>query len=356
MVSKFIPVLSVIVSTLWLPGGASGADARLSGNPPVVEINGVTLTLSDLERKSPAALFQARTVYYEAERKTLDEFIDEYLLSQQALKENVSVAQLLERHVNASIAPNPSDEALRVYYEGVETTASFEEVRDKIIDVVREKRIAKAKAAYVRSLRSQAKVTIRLAPPRAPIAMNDATARGPSSAPVTLLVYADYECPYCQQIQPALDKLAVEYRDKLAFVYKDFPLPMHPNAQKAAEASRCAELQGKYWEYHDLLATTKQLDMAALKSHARTLQLDAKTFDKCLDSGDAAEAVRRHASEAQALGVQGTPAFFVNGRSVSGAASYEKLRGVIAEELSAAEANGVAPTADAAAPKKIQVP
>jgi protein-disulfide isomerase len=352
MVPRFIPVLSVIVSMLCLPGRASGADVRPSNDPAVVEINGVTLTVSDLERKSPATLFQARTAYYDVERKTVEEFIDQYLLSQQARQENMSVAQLLERHVDSSLPPNPSDEALRILFEGLDTTEPYEAVRDKIIDVVREKRLAKAKAAYLQTLRNQAKVIIRLAPPRAPIAMNDSPVRGASHAPVTLLEYADYECPYCQQIQPALDRLAAEYRGKMAFAYKDFPLPMHPNAQKAAEASRCAELQGKYWEYHDLLVTSKQLEMTALKTHARTLKLEPATFDKCLDAGEAAEAVKRHASEAQALGVQGTPAFFVNGRSVSGAASYERLRGVIAEELSAAEANSAAATAASAPEKK----
>jgi protein-disulfide isomerase len=338
-----IPVFGVIASVLFLPILVSGADVRPSNDPPVVEVNGVTLTLSDLERKSSPALFQARTAYYDAERKTLDEFIDDYVLQQQAQKENLSVAELLERHVKSTIAPNPSDEALRVYYEGVETTAPFEEVRDKIIDVVREKRIAKAKAKYLQSLRTQATIVYRLAPPRAPISMKDARARGPADAPVTLLEYADYECPYCQQIQPVLDKITEEYKGRLAFAYKDFPLPMHPNARKAAEASRCAQLQGKYWEYHDVLVTTRQLDIAALKSHARTLKLDGDSFDKCLDTGGAAESVQRDAAEAQALGVSGTPTFFVNGRSVSGAATYEKLRSVIAEELSAAVARGAAP-------------
>jgi protein-disulfide isomerase len=356
MILKLTPVLGAIASTILLVSLASGADTRPSNDPMVVEINGVTLTLSDLERNSPAALFQARTAYYDAERKTLDEFIDDYLLKDQARKENVSVEQLLERHVNSTIPPNPSDEALRVYYEGVETSASYEEVRDKIIEVVRQKRIAKAKTAYMQSLRRQATVTIRLAPPRAPISMSDAPARGPATAPVTLLEYADYECPYCQQIQPALDKLAADYKGRLAFAYKDFPLPMHPNAQKAAEASRCAQLQGKYWEYHDLLVTSKQLEMDALKNHARTLKLDTATFDKCLDTGAAAEAVKKNAEEAQVLGVQGTPTFFVNGRAVSGSATYEKLRGVINEELSAAEAKSAAPGANDAAMKKAQLP
>jgi protein-disulfide isomerase len=195
--------------------------------------------------------------------------------------------------------------------------------------------MAKAKTAYVQSLRSQAPITLRLAPPRAPISMKDVAVRGVANPQVTLLEFADYECPYCQQVQPILAKIEAEFNGKVGFAYKDFPLPMHPDAQKAAEASHCAGAQGKYWEYHDLLFTSKQLDPAALKNHARDLKLDTKAFDTCLDTGEMAGVVKDQGSEAEALGISGTPSFFVNGRAVSGALTYEKLHAVIGEELSA---------------------
>jgi protein-disulfide isomerase len=196
----------------------------------------------------------------------------------------------------------------------------------------------------MKSLRSQASIVVRLAPPRAPISMGNTPARGAANAPVTLLEYADYECPYCQQIQPVIEKLEAEYKGKIAFAYKDFPLSMHAFAQKAAEASHCAETQGKYWEYHDILSTTKQLDPSALKNHARTLKLDVSTFDKCLDTGEKGDAVKATLTEAMNLGLQGTPSFFINGRAVSGAPSYERLRAVIAEELSALSNQAAAQT------------
>ena len=115
--------------------------------------------------------------------------------------------------------------------------------------------------------------------------------RGPANAAITLIEYADYECPYCQQIQPVVERLEAEYKGKMAFVFKDWPLPMHRDAEKAAEASRCAEAQGKYWEYHDTLMDKKQLDLAALKNHARNLRLNAEAFDKCLDGGETAKVV-----------------------------------------------------------------
>jgi protein-disulfide isomerase len=148
-----------------------------------------------------------------------------------------------------------------------------------------------------------------------------------------MVEYADYECPYCQQIQPALEKLQQEYKDKLVFAFKDMPLPMHTHAEKAAEASRCAEAQGKYWEFHDMLFAKKDLEVPALKQNARDLKLDGSAFDKCLDSGEQSEGIRGVVNEANALGLPGTPAFFINGRYFSGSPSYESLRKVVDEEL-----------------------
>jgi Protein-disulfide isomerase len=313
--------------------GEKGVAPQLPGSEVVVEISGTKLTRADLERKNAARLFQARNSFYESERKTVEEFIDEYLLEQEAKKQSLTVAQLLERNAAGSAQKDPSEEALRVYFEGIDTTEPYEAVRDKILGHLRQRRAAKAKSALMQSLRSQATIAIRLAAPRAEVSLQNTPVRGQADAPVMVVEYADYECPYCQQIQPALNKLESEFKGKLAFAYKDVPLPMHSNAQKAAEATHCAEAQGKYWELHDLLANGKQLDIPSLKKAALELKLDGALFDKCLDSGEKAEVVKTHMSEAQTLGLQGTPSFFINGRFFSGALTYEKLREIVAEEL-----------------------
>lgn len=335
----FTTAAVVLAAFLPLPSTAAELPAA---DTVAVEINGVRITLADIEQKRQAAMFQARSNYYETARKVLEEYVDEYLLAQEARKENVSVAELLKRHVDGAIGQDPSEETLRFYYETADTAEPYESVRPKILDAVRQRRIAKAKTAYMASLRGRASIAYRLAPPRAPIAPAEVSPRGPAAAPVTITEYADYECPYCQQVQPTLDKLEAEFKGKLAFAYKDFPLPMHANAQKAAEASRCAQAQGKYWEYHDLLVSTKLLAPDALKAHARQLKLDTQAFDKCLDSGQTADAVKAQAAEAQALGLQGTPTFFINGRYVSGSLSYERLKALIQEELSTIESRRAA--------------
>jgi protein-disulfide isomerase len=325
----------LIVATL--AGCLTASDNGKSSSPTglaAIEIDGATFSLADLQRKGSGALFQARNALFEAERKAADEFINDYLLDREAKKEKITVEQLLERHAYSTFK-EPSEEALRVYYDGLDTTESFDAVRDKIRDVIRQRRMTKAKTAYVKSLRSQANVTLRLAPPRAQFTAENTPVRGSSAAAVTVVEFADYECPYCQQIQPAIAKLQADYKDRIAFVYKDVPLPMHAHAQKAAEAAHCAGDQGKYWEYHDLLFASKQYDVAQLKEHARTLKLDGKAFDQCLDSGAQAERIKTTVAEAQSIGLPGTPGFFINGRFINGAVDYQILQQIIEEELRA---------------------
>jgi len=330
------------MNKLFLPAVLMSAICAIAADKPqtdgaavVAEIDGVKVTRAEFERSNQARLFQPRNTYFEAERKALDEYTSEYLLERQARKENVTVAELLERHVNSKIAKDPSEEALRVYYEGVNTTEPFEAVKDKIIDSLRQNRIAKAKAAYLQSIRADAKVVVHLDAPRADVSVKETPVRGAKNPKVLIIEYADYECPYCQQIQPALDKIEADFKGKLAFAYKDVPLPMHAHAAKAAEASHCAAAQGKYWEYHDVLSATKQLDLPQLKDHARGLGLNAAAFDKCLDSGEKSRIVNDYVTEATSLGLTGTPSFFINGRFISGIQTYEKLREIVEEELGA---------------------
>ncbi len=330
--------LAMFAAAFSVFGADPVADAPSDSAVVLVEGSGIKLTLKDLEDSRAAAMFQARTNYYETERKAVEDLVEQSLLDQQAKKEGLTVKELLDRHVNSVIAKDPSDEALRVYYEGVDTTEPFEAVRGKIVDALRQRRIAKAKAAYMQALHAQNPLTILLEPPRAPISMKDVAVRGTEGTGVTLLEFADFQCPYCQQIQPSLDKIEAEYKGKVSFAYKDYPLPMHAEAEKAAEAAHCAGAQGKYWDYHDVLFAKKQLDQPTLKSYARDLKLDTKEFATCLDSGQMAGVVGAQNAEAQALGVQGTPTFFVNGRYVSGNVTYERLKSVINEELSAVEA------------------
>ena len=324
-----------------LPLLLSAAEAAQSGEEILAEVDGTPVTLREFELKHPTILFSARNNFYEAQRRALEQFLDQWLLERQAQKENLTVDQLLHREVEKKLPKDPSEESLRVYYEGLDTNEPFEAVKDKIIDALRQRRRAKARSAYVEALRKQANIVIRLEPPRAPISLAETPTRGAANPLVTLVEYADYECPFCLQIRPAVARLEQEYKGHIAYAYKDVPLPMHPNAQKAAEAAHCAGAQGRFWDYHDQIFARKKADPDTLKAIAADLRLDVAAFQKCLDSGQTAPLIQRSVSEAQALGIQGTPTFFVNGRYLSSSASYEKLRELIEAELKSRRQDGL---------------
>ena len=308
----------------------------------VLDVDGDKLTFGDVERKHYGAVFQANNAFYQAERKAIDDFIGDYVVERQAKREGLTVEKLLEKHAAELMPKDPSEEALRLYYEATQSPQPYEEMRKPILDHIREGRMNKAKAAYIASLRANAKVAVRLAAPRITVSLKNTPVRGDAKSPVTIVEYADYECPYCQQAQPTLDKIFSEYEGKVAFAYKDVPLPMHAHAQKAAEAALCAGAQGKYWEFHDVLFSEKKLDIPELKESATALKLDAKAFDTCLDSGAKADLVKASADEGHSLQLEGTPSFIINGRFFKGGMTYEQLKAVVEEELTAAQKKAVA--------------
>jgi protein-disulfide isomerase len=337
--------MSVVRNILRL--GLGGAFAILSvgaifaqnDTSVVAEVGGVNVTMADLEQEESAKLLSAHYQYYQAETKALNDLIDKKLIEQKAQSEHLTVDQLLDREVNSKVK-DPTEDQMEVYYEGVETEQPYEAVRGKILEKIRQLRTEKARLEFVRTLRAETMVYVALAPPRANVeAENPQMTEGPAKPAVTLVEFADYECPYCQKVAADVKKLADDYVDKVAFTYKDFPLPMHSRAEKAAEAARCAAKQNKFWEFHDQLFQSKELDVDQLKAQARALKLDSAEFDKCLDSGEEAAAVDRDRKEGTRLGLNGTPSFFINGHFMSGALDYAALRQIVDQQLKAPPQN-----------------
>ncbi|MFH1838023.1 MAG: DsbA family protein [Candidatus Kuenenbacteria bacterium] len=159
--------------------------------------------------------------------------------------------------------------------------------------------------------------------------------RGNFNAPISLVVFSDFQCSYCSRFKETIDETLKNYKDKVRIIFKHFPLSFHQNAQKAAETSECANEQGKFWEYHDkLFANQEQFSIDNFKQWAKELKLDSKKFDDCIDSGKYSEKVKKDLAEGQSKGVEGTPATFVNGKLVSGALPFENFKSIIDLELS----------------------
>ncbi len=171
-------------------------------------------------------------------------------------------------------------------------------------------------------------------PARVEVPIGAAPVKGPANAPITIVEFSDFECPFCNKIPPVLKQLEADYKGKVRIAFKHLPLPFHKNAPLAAEASLAAHEQGKFWPFHDKLFENQQsLDRASLEKFAAELGLDARKFKAALDSGKFRAQVQKDAQQAASVGATGTPTFFINGTRFVGAQPLEAFKRVIDEEL-----------------------
>src|SRR5262249_14971527 len=212
----------------------------------------------------------------------------------------------------------------------------FDDVKEEIANFIKERKSESALKAYTDQLRAEAKVETMLPPAALPKVAVDAVgpSKGTASAPVTIIEFSDYECPFCGKAEPMVKEILKQYDGKVRLVYREFPLQMHSHAQKAAEAALCAQDQGKYWELHEkLFENQRALEVSDLKGYAKDVGLDDARFSQCLDSGSKAKEVEASQKAGDEAGVNGTPAFFINGRPLFGAVPIDEMKQLIEAEL-----------------------
>jgi len=172
--------------------------------------------------------------------------------------------------------------------------------------------------------------------PTSNVAMKD-NIKGNENAPVTIIEYSDFECPFCARFyRDTFGQIEEEYIEtgKVKVIFKHFPLGFHANAQKAAESAECASEQGKFWEMHDILFEKGVSGgISTFKTYAKDIGLDTSSFDECLDSGKMEDTVKANIKEGKNNGISGTPAFIINGKTISGAQPFSKFKQVIDAEL-----------------------
>jgi protein-disulfide isomerase len=305
----------------------------------LAEIAGTVITRVDIDKSGGKQLQVLRQQLYQLERQKLDEYIGAMLVTQEAKKRGVSAATLLEQQINSSVQP-PSEQEIRGLYEKNKERipVEFEKVRDQIRKYLHEQKITERKIEYFKTLRINGKVTTYLKPPelvRVDLSLNGAPSKGSEKAEVTIVKFEDFQCPYCKAVQPNYQEVLKRYDGKVRLVHKDLPLDqIHPQARQAAEAARCADDEGKFWQYHDkLYASAPKAAPEDLKSYAKEVGLNGNSFEKCLSTGKYKGRVQKDVDEGAVLGLTGTPIFFINGRELSGAQSVEAIAQIIDEEL-----------------------
>jgi protein-disulfide isomerase len=326
---------------LWLylafPSPSFGQGALDAGSAePIATIDGQPVSQEELlDALGPQQVMQLRTQEYETKSKALDGLVRLKLVQAEAKTRGIAPEKLIEQEVDSKVT-EPTDGEVEAYFWGQNRAGvRLEDVKEEYRTALKGLKIQKARQIYADSLRAKIDVVVRLRPPSIDVAYDPARVRGDPRAPVTIVEFSDFQCPFCKQAESTLHELFTKYSGKVKLAYLDFPLrETHPNAQTAAEAARCAAEQGRFWEYHDALyADQSKLDATALVSRARALNLDEKAFQSCVESGKFKSAIEADLAQGQKVGVAGTPGFFVNGVFLSGARPQAEFEKIIENQL-----------------------
>jgi protein-disulfide isomerase len=310
----------------------------------VATVGPTRVTLAEVDERAmqePAANFGGLKLVqalYEARRATLEDIIGTRLLDEEAKATGVDRAALVEKEITSKVKA-PTDADITTWYQQNPARvqdASLDQVRQPIRTLLTEERTREARKQYIDTLKAKTPVRISLQPPRQKIAAAGRPVRGPSNSPIEIVEFADFQCPFCERAFPTVMQVLNTYGDRVHLVYRQFPLPNHPNARPAAEAAACAAEQGGFWPYHDRLFTNQsQLNDADLKQHAAQLGLDTTKFNACFDAKKYKKDIDDDIAAATAAGINGTPAFYINGRELDGAQPFNAFKQVIDEELQA---------------------
>ncbi|HJS57428.1 MAG TPA: thioredoxin domain-containing protein [Vicinamibacteria bacterium] len=303
----------------------------------VASVDGAPITFEEMEERAAGRLYGLRQEEYDARRGAIEEIVYERLLQAEAKRRGVNVEALEKAEVTDKIAPvTPAD--IDAAYQGAKARLggrTKEQVAPDIERALRQQREAQRRTELRDRLLGAAKVSVSLAAPRVNIELPASTpAVGPADAPVTLVEFSDYQCPYCHRAQASVDEVLKRYAGRVRFVHQEYPLAQHPRAFAAAVAARCANEQGRFWDFHRSLMTEPgDFADADLKRRADQFGMDSAKLQACVASGRFDGDVNKAFSSGAAIGVNSTPTFFVNGRRLTGAVPFETLQTVIDEEL-----------------------
>jgi len=319
-----------------------GVSLSVDPTEVLAKVDGLDVLRGELPDGSEAELVNAENELLQRKLHVIwaatEQAIDHKLLDAEAKKRGMDADAFRAQEIDAKVA-EPTEEEVKGFYEENQEAISvaYEVAAPFLKRRMKEMRAQDAEESLVERLRQSAQITYQLPVPELPrqsIELGGAPSIGPDTAPVTLVEFSDFECPYCARAHGILQKLRELYPDTLRIVFRDFPLAQHPQARGAAEAAECANEQGKFWAFHDLLFDNQNaLGSEDLLRYAKTAALDEAAFQACLSSDRPKKAVRAHETDGKRYGVDGTPALFVNGVKLIGLLPLPLLRILIDQEL-----------------------
>ncbi len=353
-------VAALLLAALGCKGGdsaAPAATAEAGDNPVVATVDGRDIRRAELTQWIKDDLYKtevqskAAGEAYEVEVSAIDSLIDEQILNAAAKAAGKTPDVYIDEQV-AALGP-VTDAEIQAFFDQNRQRLPPDATLDALKDRIRQHLTSQRPDKVREQLRKDAKIAVLLQPPRVSVAP-DGPSRGPADAPIVVIEFSDYQCPFCKRAEPTVTALMQKYPTQLRLVYRHLPLDqIHPRARPAAIAAVCAEQQGKFWEYHDTLFANQQaLNDADLEKYATTLGMDAAKFKTCRADPATDAKVSADAAAAKQAGLTGTPAFFVNGILISGARPLDDFTKWVDSELAAkGQAAPAAPAPPAPAPQ-----
>jgi len=330
---------AVVALALIAIGPAAVRAANDGGQQPVATIGTHAITQQELDARVLSNI--PKNQLYNLRKQALDEMIDQYVVNEAAKKANLTPAEYLKSEIQS--APVTEADARKYYDEhkasidAQTNNRPFDQIKAPLMNALQMRQVRDQREALLDKLKGQNEVKILMQAPRTAVASAGHPWTGGKDAPVTIVEFSDFQCPYCRAAEPTVKAVRDKYGDKVKFVYMDFPLGMHAHAMDAANAAQCANDQDKFWQYHDaLFADQSKLDPASLKATAAKAGLDTKKFDACFDSEAKVPGIRAEQAAGSAAGVSATPTFFVNGREIEGAEPLPAFQSTIDDELASA--------------------
>jgi protein-disulfide isomerase len=338
---------AIVAISLFNGQGICGDDRKALQEKQLASVDGAVITEKQA-RAENAAKFESLELQrlkedasyamneHQILQDAVERILEDKLLRAEAAKQGVSKEELIARDVDGKITEPTAEEIDSFYEENQDRIqGSKEEVAPRIAKYLRQQKQRAIKQSLLGRLEKEHKVTRSIEPLRFNVDAPGRPALGPSAAPVVLVLFSDFQCPYCKGMSETLKEILKNYGDKVRLVFRQFPLiSIHQFAEQAAEASLCADAQGHFWEMHDsLFANQEKLAEADIKDRAVKLGLDTAAFNSCLDGQRFAARVKEDIRGGASAGTEGTPAIYVNGRFLNGNRPYEDIASLIDEEL-----------------------
>lgn len=339
-----VPLLCAALAAACDRGGAAAAAPSPSpaaagpaaGSAVVAEVDGTPITQAELDARARGELQRLEDQQYEIRRRALDQLVSEKLIAKEALARGIDRDALFRQEIEGKVGKPSEQEVDRVWEMNRHRVGARtkEELRPNIERSIVENKVGERMEAFHQELRDKAKVRVLLEQPRATFQVPAGSPEtGPASAPITIVEFSDYLCPFCQRAEEVVKKVMERHKGKVRFVHVDY-LIGKPRSLEVARAARCAGDQGKFWEYREgLLLQPGDWTDADLVSRARRHGLDAGGFQQCLASTRHDPDIQASTRVGEELGVTGTPTFFVNGRRMVGVRTERQFDEIIAEEL-----------------------